>query len=158
MSNETGDLGPGPEYAEVIVQGQRERVKVSRCRDESCAAAMIWTVGPRGGKIPVDAVPTERGPYVLEGPARALSAAYAPEGTPADRRYESHFKTCPAARKFGKKRRGPTQEKRVVGATQPERAPMKCPECGAAWASAPVDASCGDACFDRGVVTKLVRA
>lgn len=150
-------------------------MRTSACREQTCGVQMIWTTGPKGGRMPVDAAPSETGPYMLmESPGSGcvhegctesrphVHALYAPEGYAGDR-HASHFSTCPAARKFSKNRggkdRGPRQEKYVVGPTQPARADMQCPECHAVFANAPVDANCGGACFEtKREAVKLVRA
>lgn len=150
------------EKAEAVVDGERAQVRVSLCREETCKARMIWARGPKGGKLPLDAEPSEKGPYVLTGPPRDLVAAYAPEGTSPDRRHASHFQTCPAARRFSQKGKGnkpwrEPEKKRVAGPTQMPRAKMTCPDCGTVVENAPMDARCA-VCFDRvGIIVPMLK-
>jgi len=86
----------------------------SKCR--ACEAPLLWTVTTKGKKMPVDAKPTEFGPFVLlyEG-QRQPTAKYigAAGDSGGEKRYESHWATCTDAEKF---RRTPAQNAKVDAA------------------------------------------
>jgi hypothetical protein len=71
----------------------------------SCAAPIIWAETKRGSRIPIDAQPVDGGDLVLrrqrgDEALLALHAAVNVESfdpRPGERRYVSHFATCPDA-------------------------------------------------------------
>lgn len=96
--------------------GEAAVVNTTRCRDAECGAEVFFAaVQRRDGSIapkpmPVDAAPAPMGGLeLLElsgcGPTvRVLPDAERAEAS--DRRYESHFATCPAAARFRARKAG----------------------------------------------------
>jgi len=73
---------------------------MSTCK--SCGAEIVWCIGSKGGRMPVDANPNPGGNLTIVEdhanptlPPRAMPVPPdAGVGTP---RYKSHFATCPSA-------------------------------------------------------------
>jgi len=76
---------------------------------KGCGSKIIWVRTIQGKRMPLDPEPVEDGNIVLM-PAGAMVLDAKTAGLGADvgaRRYKSHFATCPAARKFRKKKARP---------------------------------------------------
>ncbi len=68
----------------------------------SCGAMMIWLRTINGARIPLDAEPTADGNAVIrDGVVRFVSQTFQPD--PGERRYKSHFATCPYANQHRRK-------------------------------------------------------
>jgi hypothetical protein len=69
----------------------------------SCGAEIVWYMTERGRKIPLDPDPTPDGNLILvEDIVRYLTAEQRKQPV-TDRRYISHFATCPSAEQHRKK-------------------------------------------------------
>lgn len=83
---------------------------MSKCR--SCGAAVIWATNEHtGGRMPFDAEPDANGKYELvergrqDGPvARYMKDQQGLPGLVESERYTVHFKTCPDAERWRKRR------------------------------------------------------
>lgn len=79
---------------------------VKRCR--SCGAEIIWTVTHNGKRMPVDAEPVPDGNVRLRQDGDRVIAEYPGKEHPGlfddpdERRYLSHFATCPQAQSWRK--------------------------------------------------------
>lgn len=67
-----------------------------------CGAKIIWAKTPGGKNMPLDAEPNPRGNLLLDE-SGFVGPALKSENPPADRRYMSHFATCPDAAKQRKR-------------------------------------------------------
>lgn len=77
--------------------------RVSECR--SCNAAIIWTTTKKGKKMPIDAEPAGKGPFILEPPEEDPIAVFIGEKDPyTGERFTSHFSTCPNAEQHRRSR------------------------------------------------------
>jgi len=72
---------------------------VSTCR--SCGSAIVWAFTPKGKRMPVDAVPHEKGTMVLTNYGGHVVADYMRESY--QRRHRPHFATCPDAQSWRKR-------------------------------------------------------
>lgn len=63
----------------------------------SCGARMIWVRGGKGHWMPVDAEPVSDGNLELIKNDRLVIAAPINPLFPPEKRYKSHFATCPDA-------------------------------------------------------------
>lgn len=78
------------------------------CR--SCGNPIVWAVTKRGKNIPIDPQPTPNGNILLRDniaghkDAVYLSAAIQPN--PGEKKYTSHFATCPNSKAHRGKKRG----------------------------------------------------
>jgi hypothetical protein len=78
--------------------------RVSECR--SCGAAIIWTKTQKGKNMPVDAEPSSAGNYALQEDAPAPLAvrlANDAAATYTGPKHQSHFETCPDAKRWSKR-------------------------------------------------------
>lgn len=78
--------------------------ETKRCA--SCSAPVIWTVTHNGKKMPVDAEPADNGNIRLRQEGDRMIAEYPGREHPGlfedpdQRRYLSHFATCPQAQSW----------------------------------------------------------
>lgn len=70
---------------------------MARCA--SCNAAVVWVVTEAGKRMPVDAVPSDKGNLILRD-GKALHESKVPEAERPAERYTSHFATCPQGEKW----------------------------------------------------------
>jgi len=85
--------------------------RVTECR--SCGAAIIWTKTQKGKNMPVDAEPSSAGNYVLQvhlvepredAPAPlTVRLANDAAATYTGPKHQSHFETCPDAKRWSKR-------------------------------------------------------
>lgn len=82
-------------------------MKIDSCR--SCQAPIIWSVTRKGKRMPLDAEPTSRGKFVLEGEDDdgAPQAVFMGDRPYTGDRYESHFGSCPQAAEHSGRPRSP---------------------------------------------------
>lgn len=72
------------------------------CR--SCKATIVWTLTEKGKSMPCDVTPTTQGTFYLFRRADHIAAVHIDSGAAAtarkrgDKRYTSHFSTCPNAK------------------------------------------------------------
>jgi hypothetical protein len=74
------------------------------CR--SCGARIVWTVTERGRRMPIDPVPNPAGNIILRERAAGLEPVAVYTSAPpaeGEKRFTSHFATCPQAKKWRKK-------------------------------------------------------
>jgi hypothetical protein len=72
---------------------------MAACR--SCGAEIIWAIKPNGKKIPLDAKPIV-GPVYLLGELSDGQYLAQSDLSQVQRRYRSHFETCPDAADWSK--------------------------------------------------------
>lgn len=74
------------------------------CREPSCGAKIIFALSPKGKPLPIDAIPTPDGSYVVAGlDSRNKLLLRVAEPGDVLQRYTSHYKTCTAPNRFTKK-------------------------------------------------------
>jgi len=78
----------------------------NRC--EWCNAAILWVIGPRGGRLPIDAKPSEDGTVFLQRQDGQVFGGTVTRGQAAGMRaagkqlHEPHRFTCPEAERWTK--------------------------------------------------------
>jgi hypothetical protein len=83
---------------------ERDRYRVTECR--TCGAAFIWTKTQNGKRMPVDAEPSSAGNYILQDDGDtplAVRLANDTAATYTGEKHQSHFETCPDAKRWSKK-------------------------------------------------------
>ena len=82
-------------------------MKTSECR--TCGSQIVWATTEKGKKMPLDAEPTSKGRFVLEGDDKDRKAVFVHDDQYTGDRYESHFKTCPQASEHSRRAPAPAK-------------------------------------------------